>query len=259
MIIMERGWNHNQKKATRVAGNISAVAGPGIFPSETQLLLLRNSSNIWPFRDWFQVHLYSKPEVSQVVSMRLSKGRIVKWMAIGLLNTLVIILVSYGDWNYVQIYYFSWQQLEKQTIGERSSAKIKTVLFWNGPRRSEMTIFGTGHDAFVQHGCPVSNCEIINSPHQYPDRPLDFFDAILFNFNDEFWLTERPNFERRPHQRFVFFTLEPPPSIELMNITGYTNYFNWTMTYRRDSDILLLYGRIRPKSSAPTTSEKIQA
>ncbi|KAK4025330.1 hypothetical protein OUZ56_014403 [Daphnia magna] len=200
------------------------------------------------------------PKVFLFFSMRLNKERFVKLTAIGLLNTLAIMLVSYGDWDYIESYYHSWQQLQQQnTDGKRNSIQIKTILFWNGPRRSEMTIFGTGHDAFVQHGCPVSDCEIVNSPYQYPDRPLDSYDAILFNFNDEFWLSKRPEYQRRPHQRFVFFTQEPPPSIEPMNIAGYTNYFNWTMTYRRDSDILLLYGRIRPKPSAPTTSEEIQA
>jgi alpha-1,3-fucosyltransferase len=62
-----------------------------------------------------------------------------------------------------------------------------------------MTIFGTGHDPFVQHGCPVSDCEIVNSRHQYPQRPLESFDAIVFNFNDKFWLTKRPKFQRQPH------------------------------------------------------------
>ncbi|EFX83647.1 hypothetical protein DAPPUDRAFT_23160, partial [Daphnia pulex] len=127
--------------------------------------------------------------------------------------------------------------------------KIKSILFWNGPRRSEMTIFGTGHDAFVQQECPISDCEIVNSPHQYPYRPLSSFDAVIFNFNDEFWLTKRPHFQRQPHQRFIFFTIEPPPSNEPMNVTGYTNYFNWTMTYRLDSDVPFPYGRIRPKRS----------
>ncbi|EFX72918.1 hypothetical protein DAPPUDRAFT_58316 [Daphnia pulex] len=121
-----------------------------------------------------------------------------------------------------------------------------------------MTIFGTGHDAFVQHGCPVSDCEIVNSPHQYPGRPLDSYDAIIFNFNDEFWLTKRPIFNRQPHQRFIFFTQEPPPSIKQMNISGYRNYFNWTMTYRMDSDVRFLYGRIRPKPSAPKTMEETE-
>ena len=29
------------------------------------------------------------------------------------------------------------------------------------------------------------------------------------------------------------------------NLTHFRNYFNWTMTYRRDADIPLLYGRVK--------------
>ena len=194
--------------------------------------------------------------------MALNKKRLVKLAVILLVSLLVVLFVSYPDWHYV-ICSFGYQKPQQQKMmmansQVNSTRIIKSILFWNGPRRSEMTIFGTGHEAFVQHGCPVSDCEIVNSPYQYPERPLESFDAIVFNFNDEFWLTKRPDFQRQPHQRFIFFTLEPPPSNEPMNITGYSDYFNWTMTYRLDSDVRLLYGRIRPKRSAPTTSQEIQ-
>lgn len=166
---------------------------------------------------------------------------------VALANTLAFLVVfHYGEWQ------------QQQRVKIPGQQKIKTILFWNGVKRSELTVFGTGHDAFIQHGCPVSDCEIVNSPHQYPDRPLESYDAILLNFNDEFWMNKRPHFQRRPKQRFVFFTQEPPPSIEPMNITEYDNYFNWTMTYRMDSDVRLLYGRIRPKPSAPKTAQEIE-
>jgi alpha-1,3-fucosyltransferase len=194
--------------------------------------------------------------------MALNQKRFVKLSIILLVNLLAILFVSYSKWIFVDNRYsLLQQQLEQPKARSNSSSntKIKSILFWNGPRRSEMTIFGTGHDAFVQQECPVSDCEIVNSPYQYPYRPLSSFDAVIFNFNDEFWLTKRPHFQRQPHQRFIFFTIEPPPSNEPMNVTGYTNYFNWTMTYRLDSDVPFTYGRIRPKRSAPTTSEEIQA
>jgi hypothetical protein len=172
-------------------------------------------------------------------------------------NTLVILLVSNGKWMDDS----SAERVSPINVSDywRLPPKIKSILFWNAPRRAEMTIFGTGHDTFVQHGCPVSDCEIVNSPHQYPGRPLDSYDAIVFNFNDEFWLTKKPIFNRRPHQRFIFFTQEPPPSLKPLNISRYRNYFNWTMTYRMDSGVRFLYGRILPKPSAPKTSQEIEA
>jgi alpha-1,3-fucosyltransferase len=197
--------------------------------------------------------------------MALNKKRFSKLLFLVILNTLVILLVSNGNWTEDTQSNIDRRDGHQQSnnvstdVHWRLPSKIKSILFWNSPRRSEMTIFGTGHDTFVQHGCPVSDCEIVNSPHQYPGRPLDSYDAIIFNFNDEFWLTKRPIFNRQPHQRFIFFTQEPPPSIKPMNISGYRNYFNWTMTYRMDSDIRFLYGRIRPKPSAPKTMEETEA
>jgi alpha-1,3-fucosyltransferase len=198
--------------------------------------------------------------------MALNKKRFSKLLFLVILNTLVILLVSNGNWTEDTQSNINRRDGHQQSnnisstdVHWRLPSKIKSILFWNSPRRSEMTIFGTGHDTFVQHGCPVSDCEIVNSPHQYPGRPLDSYDAIIFNFNDEFWLTKRPIFNRQPHQRFIFFTQEPPPSIKPMNISGYRNYFNWTMTYRMDSDIRFLYGRIRPKPSAPKTMEETEA
>ncbi|XP_046456185.1 alpha-(1,3)-fucosyltransferase C-like [Daphnia pulex] len=141
--------------------------------------------------------------------------------------------------------------------------RIKTILLWNAPQRPEVVIFGTGHDAFVQHGCPVSDCELVNSPYQYPERPVDSYDAIVFNINDQFGVGSRRPYadgnQRPATQRYVFFTQEPPPALVDQNLAQYRNYFNWTMTYRMDSDIRFLYGRIRPKPSAPKTMEETEA
>ena len=146
-------------------------------------------------------------------------------------------------------------------VSKSADKKLKFILLWNAPQRIETLIFGSGHDSFVDHGCPVSDCYIVNSPYQYPERPLDSFDAIIFNFNDQFYRKMPSNestiFSRRLQQRFIFFTQEPPPHINKI-LSGYrANYFNWTMSYRFDSDIQFLYGRIHPKATAPTSAPEV--
>ena len=156
---------------------------------------------------------------------------------------------------------------DQNTIVERAGTtnkkKLKMILLWNAPHRTETLIFGSGHDSFVDHKCPVSDCYIVNSPYQYPEIKLESYDAIVFNFHDLHMSKMPPNdtklFQRLPHQRFVFLTQEAQPFLQHHILTGYRpNYFNWTMTYRLDSDILLLYGRITPTRSAPTTAEEIK-
>ncbi|EFX64155.1 hypothetical protein DAPPUDRAFT_266927 [Daphnia pulex] len=70
-------------------------------------------------------------------------------------------------------------------------------------------------------------------------------------------MPEFPN-GRNPNQRLIFLTQELPKSLKPhYNTSQLTNFFNWTMTYRTDSDILFLYGRVLPKEMAPRTPKQI--
>ncbi|EFX60364.1 hypothetical protein DAPPUDRAFT_19438, partial [Daphnia pulex] len=63
-------------------------------------------------------------------------------------------------------------------------------------------------------------------------------DIVVLHFDT---LEDYP-INRQPHQRFVFFHFESPENTAstLMNDPRIRyDYFNWTMTYRRDSDIFL--------------------
>ncbi|XP_014668684.1 PREDICTED: glycoprotein 3-alpha-L-fucosyltransferase A-like [Priapulus caudatus] len=51
----------------------------------------------------------------------------------------------------------------------------------------------------------------------------------------------------RPSQPWLFYSLEPPPVTHHTGFRGerYPDFFNWTMTYRRDSDFWLPYRSYR--------------
>lgn len=135
------------------------------------------------------------------------------------------------------------------TVQEARSSKFKSILIWNSPERIETSVFGTGHEPFVRHGCEVFECIIFDKQTALPAAK---YDAIIVNVH-ELWLTQLPFFRRQQHQRFIFFTQESPTSMFLLNVNNLKNYFNWTMSYRLNSDIQLLYGRIQPRPSAPKT------
>lgn len=42
--------------------------------------------------------------------------------------------------------------------------------------------------------------------------------------------------------------------ISLSQLSSYTNYFNWTMTYRRNSDIPIIYGWLTLKVTLPLST-----
>ncbi len=73
-------------------------------------------------------------------------------------------------------------------------------------------------------------------------------DAILFHGRNLDPNDLPPPGWRRPHQHFIFVIYESPVNTDL-ELLGrhFNNYFNRTMTYRRDSDIvnLYLYGQIK--------------
>ncbi|EFX78568.1 hypothetical protein DAPPUDRAFT_25935, partial [Daphnia pulex] len=75
-------------------------------------------------------------------------------------------------------------------------------------------------------------------------------DVIVLHFDT---LEDFP-LNRQPHQRYVFYHFESPENTasDFMDDPRFRyGYFNWTMTYRRDSDIFLrdYYGSLVAKTS----------
>ena len=135
--------------------------------------------------------------------------------------------------------------------------RTKSILIWNSAHRIETSAFGTGSEPFVTHKCPVSDCKVVDNT---TDLPFDEFDAVIFHIH-EMEVTKLPeevNCTRSRYQRFIMLTQESPLSMTTFNRTLFANYFNWTMSYRLDSDIHLLYGRVTAKATAPRNSSQVQ-
>lgn len=69
------------------------------------------------------------------------------------------------------------------------------------------------------------------------------FDAIVFHLRT-FNIEDLPP-NRGHNQRWIFWSLESP-QYNMQDIYPLDNLFNWTMTYRRDSDVVQPYGWIQP-------------
>ncbi|XP_076332811.1 4-galactosyl-N-acetylglucosaminide 3-alpha-L-fucosyltransferase FUT6-like [Tachypleus tridentatus] len=132
-----------------------------------------------------------------------------------------------------------------------SYAKNYTILFWkHGKRMLRRFLRSYGkveHDPF--QFCSVRNCRV-----QIDDvNDLNESDAVMIHLHR----TQGPNTlppYRLPHQRWIFFTDESPLHTFLVTreftMKDYNGYFNWSMTYRSDSDIPVPYGRTVPLSKA---------
>lgn len=93
-----------------------------------------------------------------------------------------------------------------------------------------------GPDFFRSIQCPETDCII--TTHQDLLPSIAYFDALVFHAAER-WSQPYPAF-RSPFQRYVAAILESPAHTKHpLDRDG--NFFNWTMTYRLDSDVLWSY------------------
>lgn len=131
-------------------------------------------------------------------------------------------------------------------------AEFKTILYWNDFFGIEDFTFGFGRGPFIQAQCPISTCQVTNDRSQFNGSQVVVFSAQNLNFSDL-----PPH--RFPHQRFVFFEMESPVNTDpqsMLNPRTRFSFFNWTMTYRLDSDIVQRdsYGFVVPRSKHPISA-----
>lgn len=94
---------------------------------------------------------------------------------------------------------------------------------------------GLGSEIFKN--CEFSNCF---STNDRSSKRITDFSAIIFHHFDSN-MNDLPQ-RRSPNQQYIFFTLESP---SYTNWKPFDNFYNWTMTYRSDSDIVHPYGYFR--------------
>ncbi|XP_042872471.1 alpha-(1,3)-fucosyltransferase C-like [Penaeus japonicus] len=96
--------------------------------------------------------------------------------------------------------------------------------------------FGFGRAPFVRAGCRVDACLTTGQRHRFPPEEID---ALIWHFrSDDKSLPEK----RFPHARYVFWVLES--ASYLYDISRFDGIFNWTMTYRLDSDFPRPYSQV---------------
>ncbi|KAJ8943262.1 hypothetical protein NQ318_017279 [Aromia moschata] len=91
-----------------------------------------------------------------------------------------------------------------------------------------------------QH-CPLKNCDIT-----YKDSSIDTADIVIFHLHRMMGKKDLPTGRRNSEQIWAFLTDESPYNTFLkpkVKIREFDGIFNWSMTYRMDSDIPVPYGR----------------
>lgn len=129
---------------------------------------------------------------------------------------------------------------EEEEEEEKKKKGLKTILVWNNGYGQKRMGFDEGQESFLLHKCEVNTC-YITADRSY--LPVNSFDAVIFHLRP----TDPQDLPkmRSPKQRWIMYEVESA-SYLYQDLAYYDGVFNWTMTYRLDSDIPFRYGRIDP-------------
>ncbi|KAK8738858.1 hypothetical protein OTU49_003707 [Cherax quadricarinatus] len=116
---------------------------------------------------------------------------------------------------------------------QASDTNLKKILMWNEFYGMTHMEVGLGQEPFIRAGCPINTCWLSANRSLFKYTELD---AVIWYAGSSD--TSFPEY-RSPHTRYIFFLLEPPGILQQLwiSLPPYTNIFNWTLTYRLDSDI----------------------
>ena len=147
----------------------------------------------------------------------------------------------------------------------RSDQSIKKILFWYEPYKPQGVRKNPHINAGIGQG-PVgleldskvyrlahclALCDIFNRDRVINLDVLKTYDAVIFHQRG--WSPYDVPIKRWPHQKFIFVSMESP-AWRFADTESMANFFNWTMTYRQDSDIFNPYGSFVPVNDMVTGS-----
>lgn len=107
----------------------------------------------------------------------------------------------------------------------------KSILYWDTFFGQKDMGLGLGSDIF--RSCPVATCFTTNNRSF---MPIESFDAIIFHGARYSSQSSGLPSKRNVNQKYVFFSLESPYNTHFDPLVS-NDFYNWTMTYRKDSDI----------------------
>ena len=129
-------------------------------------------------------------------------------------------------------------QSRKQKRWVVETKPLKKILLFHGFKDWDIK---PGRQTFIEQKCAVNKCSLTDDR-----RKMSSADAVLFKQYPAMVRYKRPI-----SQVWIYFMLEPPTLP--IDLRPFRNTFNWTATFRRDSDIVAPYEKFVPHTSAIRT------
>ncbi|XP_073963605.1 alpha-(1,3)-fucosyltransferase C-like isoform X1 [Choristoneura fumiferana] len=120
------------------------------------------------------------------------------------------------------------------------SKKLKYILIWLPEDSLPFFFFRYGQQGFIKNKCEFTNC-FVTPKRDYLGGDITKFDAVAINGQTS--AADLPQ-QRSPYQKFIFFNIESSTNEPACN-QWVDGFFNWTVTYKLNSDIVFSYIKIR--------------
>uniref|UniRef100_A0A034WP46 Fucosyltransferase n=1 Tax=Bactrocera dorsalis TaxID=27457 RepID=A0A034WP46_BACDO len=154
---------------------------------------------------------------------------------------IVHLLSNAPEFNQYRILRAYQRQIRNEATAVDAS-RPRTILLWNSFFKNKRWGFDEdtlGPDYFRDKmNCPVYRCDLTNNRDFLP--AIEMYDAVLFHVAEPFPLLHSVPRVRAPHQLYVFALMEPPGETKHV-LSDEGGFYNLTMSYRLDSDLLWPY------------------
>lgn len=146
-------------------------------------------------------------------------------------NTEIIISSSIPVKKHVEVHTDATESYEHTA---KKEVNLKYILQWTSSKTVPFVYMGKGQEGFIKRSCKYTNCYVTDDDNYL--EGITKFDVVVFGAPEVLYMNAATLPEKRsPHQKYAFATIESPQYYSVRdNILD--EYFNWTWTFKLDSD-----------------------
>lgn len=130
--------------------------------------------------------------------------------------------------------YLPWKQFDGTEISKVKDKNLRYILVWTSSMNKPFNKMGNGEVVFADKFCPYFNCFVTDDVNYF--KAETEFDAILFGAEVVRLTNNLLPEQRLPYQKYVFVSMGSAQENTVCT-EKFDSYFNWTWTYRLDSEI----------------------
>lgn len=152
----------------------------------------------------------------------------------GYRSSLFLLLLLLSSLSSLLYYSFMEEKLNSQKYFPNVSQRNISILLWHWPFGQPYKL--NGNKCLELYN--ISGCFLTDNTSAFHTA-----DVVVFHHQElSRGLSSLPLHQVRPaFQRWVWLSMEPP--VNNVNLSQFNGFFNWTMSYRRDADIHVPYGK----------------